>query len=201
MAFVEGEVVRCGEGEVVLNCGGVGLRVMVPESTRERLSVSGQRVRLWTVLELYHGPGGRIETLLFGFLTEAESLLFELLRSVSGIGSKTALALLSAASVAELRENILRGDVAALRRLPGLGRKTAERVVLELQERIRQLELDDRGGLPSLVRREALSALMALGYSRGEAERMLRSALEQHGAEQIRTTEELLRIALRHAQR
>ncbi len=201
VSFIEGEIVRCGEGEVVLNCGGIGLRVMVPESTRQRLSSSGQRIRLWTVLELYQGPGGRIEAVLFGFLTEAESTLFELLRSVSGIGAKTALGLLSAASIAELRESILRGDVAALQRLPGIGRKTAERMVVELRERIRLVEEEEISSIPSLMRREALSALMALGYSRSEAEKMLREALAQHGAEHIHTTEELLKVALHHARR
>ncbi len=201
LAFIEGELVRCDEGSVLINCGGVGLRVLVPEGTQQRLPAVGNRIRLWTAVEFYQGPGGRGEVFLFGFLTEAESTLFELLRSVSGIGAKTALAILSAMSVAQIRESILRRDIATLQRLPGVGRKTAERMVLELQGRIQAVEAEEVSGLPAAVRQEALAALVALGYSRSEAERMVREALHSGAAAQARTAEELIKAALQRGQR
>lgn len=199
LAFLEGELVSRSGNTVVLRCGGLGFRVEVPASTLQRLPEPGAQVRLWTVLELYQEPGGRGEVRLYGFATEKEGQLFELLRTVSGIGTRTALALLSAASPAELRQAILSGDVALLQRLPGVGKKTAERLVVELRDRMLQLELED-SGLPSGVYGEVLAALVALGYTRGEAEQALRQLLQEPAGEEI-SVELLLKRALRHLQR
>jgi Holliday junction DNA helicase RuvA len=147
-------------------------------------------------LELFQEPGGHGEFRLYGFLTEAEARVFELLRGVAGVGSKTALTILSATSVAELREYILQGDSRALQRLPGVGKKTAERLVVELRERIVQVEAEDVSGIPAAVRQEAVAALMALGYSRSEAERGIRDAL-LHALPDSLTAEALIKLALR----
>ncbi|MCS7169875.1 MAG: Holliday junction branch migration protein RuvA [Candidatus Kapabacteria bacterium] len=197
VAFVEGELIQRSGAQVVLQCAGVGVRLTVPLSTLQRLPELGQRVRLWTVMEFYQEPSGYGEYRLYGFFTEAESHVFELLRRVSGIGTKTALTVLSAFSVTELRECVLRGDVAALQRLPGVGRKTAERLILELRERIVSIEPGGAPGVASTVRQEALLALMALGYKRGEADRALQEALRQVEAERNLTAEELVKAALR----
>ncbi|MCS6966063.1 MAG: Holliday junction branch migration protein RuvA, partial [Candidatus Kapabacteria bacterium] len=182
VAFVEGELIQRSGAQVVLQCAGVGVRLTVPLSTLQRLPELGQRVRLWTVMEFYQEPSGYGEYRLYGFFTEAESHVFELLRRVSGIGTKTALTVLSAFSVTEL---------------PGVGRKTAERLILELRERIVSIEPGGAPGVASTVRQEALLALMALGYKRGEADRALQEALRQVEAEHNLTAEELVKAALR----
>ncbi|MCS7176705.1 MAG: Holliday junction branch migration protein RuvA [Candidatus Kapabacteria bacterium] len=195
LAFVEGEVVQREQNAVIVNCGGIGLRITVPSTTAQRLPEVGQRVRLWTVLEFYQEPGGRGEFQLYGFATRDESQLFQSLRAVPGVGAKTALNILSAASVAELRQSILQGDVAVLRRLPGVGRKMAERLVVELRERI--VEIADEVGdvVPAAIRQELTAALVALGFSRSEVERVVPEVLHQPAARQ-QAVEELLRDAL-----
>jgi Holliday junction DNA helicase RuvA len=198
LAFVEGELVQRAETHVVLNCGGIGVRIVVPASTLQRLPEVGQRVRLWTVAELYYGPGGHGELKLYGFGSEAESRVFELLCNVSGVGTKTALSILSAISLAELRRCILNRDIATLQQLPGVGRKTAERLVVELRERMGQLEIEEFSAVPLAVRQEALRALMALGYTRGESERALQEVVAQVG--QDATAEALIKAALRFLQ-
>ena len=194
LAFIEGELVSQSRNTVVVRCGGVGLRLEVPDSTRQHLPGIGASVRLWTVLELYQEPGGRGELRLYGFATQSEAELFGLLRSVSGVGTKTALAMLSAASVAELRQAILAGDSALLQRLPGVGKKTAERLVMELREQIARLAV---GESPAAfgVYREAVAALVALGYSRSEAERAVRQVLQEWAGDEL-SVEALVKAAL-----
>ncbi|GBD06306.1 Holliday junction ATP-dependent DNA helicase RuvA [bacterium HR21] len=198
LAFLEGELVQRSGNTVVLQCGAFGFRIEVPGSTLQKLPELGAQVRLWTVVELYQEPGGRGEVRLYGFATEKESQVFELLRSVSGIGTRTALGILSAVSVAELRQAVLSGDTALLQRLPGIGRKTAERLVVELRDRMLQLEVEE-GGLPSSVYREVVAALVALGYTRGEAEAVLRQLVQEWDGEI--SVEALLKRALQRIQR
>ena len=194
LEFLEGELQERTANGVVLNCGGVGVQLFVPASTLERLPPLGSRVRLWAVVLLVEEERGLYGVRLYGFASRAERQTFELLRSLPGIGARTALGILSAMSPGELRQLVLQRDVAALQRFPGIGRKTAERLVLELHERIAQLELDEHAPVAAGVRQEAIAALIALGYSRAQAERAVAAALQQSG--ETPAVEQLIKAAL-----
>jgi Holliday junction DNA helicase RuvA len=128
---VEGKLAAAGQGFAIVDVGGVGLRAFVPASTAARLPAAGDRVRLFTHLHV------REDALtLYGFSTAAELELFELLLGVSGLGPAKALALLSGSSVDSLRADIARENTRALARIPGIGQRTAARIVLDLKDKI-----------------------------------------------------------------
>jgi Holliday junction DNA helicase RuvA len=140
---------------------------------------------------------------LFGFATSSDRDLFRLLISVSGIGPKIAQALLSGLDSEDLRLRIGRGEVESLTAIPGVGRKTAERIVLELREKVvrstgESAAASSPGPTPSDVRNEAFLALTSLGYSRPVAEKAIRAALAEAGGTSL-SVEELIRFALKHA--
>lgn len=166
-------------------------------STCFRLPAAGEKVQLCThllVREDHHT--------LFGFATEVERRLFRDLLKVSGIGAKTALGVLSGLSVEAFIRCVETDDVASLVRLPGIGRKTAERLIIEMRDRVRHpgLARGDAGSgrptLPDDARSEALDALLALGYKAPEARRMLDRVPDEG-----QSTEDLLRVILRGAVR
>ncbi|BDG60807.1 Holliday junction branch migration protein RuvA [Caldinitratiruptor microaerophilus] len=199
IAHLQGRLVRAGADHVVVDVAGVGYRVLVPASTRERLPGAGREVLLYTSLQV------REDSLtLFGFLTQGELELFEALLTVSGIGPKVALAILSAASPDEVRRAIVLEDTAFLTRLPQVGRKLAQRLVLELRERLSGSARPAADGGPGPAApahpaaqawADAAEALAALGYPRPEALRALEAIRPQagDGAEAAA----LVRLALR----
>ncbi|MBS0001721.1 MAG: Holliday junction branch migration protein RuvA [Thioalkalivibrio sp.] len=177
---------------VLLDVGGVGYEVEVPLSTLASLPETGARVVLFTHLVVREDAH-----VLFGFLRARDRDLFRRLIRVNGIGARLALAMLSTMAADELAGHITAGDVAALMRVPGIGRRTAERVVLELGERLTELGFGTGGetGTPASGlggEREAAAALQALGYRAADAERMLAAVRGQAD-----TTEALVRLALR----
>lgn len=178
---------------LVVEVGGVGYEIEAPLSTCFRLPAVGQTVFLLTHLLVRED-----QHTLFGFSSDPERRLFRDVLKVSGIGAKTALGLLSGMTVEVLIQAVECNDVAALVRLPGIGRKTAERLIIEMRDRVRHPGLVVLGpGLaprPSEPRAEALDALLALGYKAPEARRMLAQAPES-----ITSTEDLLRFVLRSA--
>jgi Holliday junction DNA helicase RuvA len=178
--------------KLIVDVGGVGYDVIVPLSTMYALGDAGGRVdlRIYT-----HVREDALQ--LYGFATALEQALFERLISVSGIGPKVALAILSGIEPAELIRAIRSSDVARLTRIPGVGRKTAERVVLELKDRLPETA----GAAPAAAADEAdsaradlLSALANLGYQRGSVEKTVDKVL--HAAED-RSFESLLRATLK----
>jgi Holliday junction DNA helicase RuvA len=183
--------------EITIDVGGVGYGVSIPLSTYEALGAVRSPVSLLTYLHV------REDALqLYGFATEEERDVFRALISVSGIGPKMAQGILSGIPAADLKTHILTGNSAALTAVPGVGRKTAERMVVELKDRISRIEASSpaAGGTDghSRIRSEALLALTSLGYNRLSAERALRDALqESHDADT--TVESLIKAALRHA--
>jgi Holliday junction DNA helicase RuvA len=174
---------------IVVDVNGVGYRVHVPTSVIADLGPEGATVTLHTYLVVRE-----TEWLLIGAPDKDAIGLFGQLLSVSGVGPRAALALLSVLQPAALRQAILDQDVSALTRAPGVGRKTAERVVLELRERV---AASDRHGMPLTVasgaQGDALEALITLGYSRGEAIR----ALAQSGSADDAGVEDRVLAALR----
>jgi holliday junction DNA helicase RuvA len=177
---------------VLLDVGGVGYEIEVPLSTLASLPEVGAPVVLFTHLVVREDAH-----VLFGFLRSRDRDLFRRLIRVNGIGARLALAMLSTMAADELAGHITGGNVAALTRVPGIGKRTAERVVLELGERLPELGFGaaaggDAGAPGRGIEREAAAALEALGYRAADAERMLAAVRGQ-----AETTEALVRLALR----
>ena len=179
---------------LILDVGGVGYDVTVPLSTMYAIGETGSPVEL-----RIHTHVREDALQLFGFATPLEQLLFERLISVSGIGPKVALAILSGIEPAELTRAIRSSDVARLTRIPGVGKKTAERVVLELKDRLPESvtalpEAAGGTGADADVRADLLSALANLGYQRGAVDKTVDKAL---AATDDRSFEPLLRATLK----
>ncbi len=190
IAHLRGRILRKGPQEAVLDVGGVGYRVAIPVSTFYRLGEPGAEVELRTYTHV------REDTLaLYGFLTAAEQDMFERLISVGGVGPKLAVNILSGIEVPELVSALRASDVLRLTRVPGVGKKTAERLIVELKDKMPAAVADEApaartGGGP---KEDLLSALVNLGYSRGEVERGVDRALHEDGSGRF---EDLLRRAL-----
>jgi holliday junction DNA helicase RuvA len=191
IAHLRGRLLRKDMQEAVVDVGGVGYRVTIPLSTFYRLGADGDEVSLLTYTHV------REDALaLYGFLTGREQALFERLIAVSGVGPKLAVNILSGIEAPELVDALRTSDVTRLTRIPGVGKKTAERLVLELKDKMEGLAVPSeapaapRGG----PKDDLLSALLHLGYSRPEAERAADRALREDGGGRF---EDLLRRTLR----
>jgi Holliday junction DNA helicase RuvA len=199
IAFLRGRVLDKQPNRIVLDVQGVGYEVHVPLSTYYNLGDEGSEASLHVYTHV------REEALqLYGFLTSLEQQVFERLIAISGIGPKLAIAVLSGSDTRELVDAVQRGDVARLTRIPGIGRKTAERIVLELKERFAQLAAPAGGGMATSqsednrLRDDLLSALQNLGYHRPLAERAVDATVN---ASPVPTFEVALKAALRELMR
>ncbi len=166
IARVRGRVLACEEQSVVVDVGGVGLEVFVPAPLAASLT-EGDEVRLFTHMHVREN-----ELSLYGFAEREERDLFRLLLTVSGIGPRVALALLSAMSVPAIYRAIVEEEPGLLSRVPGIGRKTAEKIVLELRDRVPAV-VTAAEAAPALHAADAdvIEALVSLGYSVVEAQR------------------------------
>lgn len=179
IAMLTGQLVSKGTDQVIIEvAGGIGYRVLIPLSTFYSLPDEG------TIKLHIHTHVREDALLLYGFLTADERALFILLLSVAGVGPKLALNILSHASPRDLRQAIAGSDVKRLATLPGIGKKSAERLVLELKEKINKLDLSgdalDRGQNLAIApapdqSEDALSALLNLGYKEAQARKALAS--------------------------
>ncbi len=173
IAYLTGEIISKFERGVIVNVGGVGYGVIVSEYALEQLGASGDEVSL----HIYtHVREQALE--LYGFLSAAEQQMFELLISVSGIGPKAAMSILSVADTATLRSAIVNDDVSILTQVSGIGKKTAGRVVLELKNKVVDIAGED-APLARSVDADALEALCAMGYRVPEAREAL-SAVDKN---------------------
>ena len=191
---LKGTLIHKAPPWLVVDVNGVGYELEAPMSTFYELPDTGREVFLFT-----HYAQKEDSVSLYGFLTEAERRLFRDVQKVSGIGAKIALAVLSGVSVGEFARLVQTSDVAALTRIPGIGKKTAERMVVELRDRAADLGVGPVGasaGLPGDPLSEATTALQALGYKPAEAERMARGARAEGDA-----AETIIRKALQSALR
>jgi Holliday junction DNA helicase RuvA len=180
---IEGRLHQVRPGEVLVDAGGVGYRVAITVRTFQELERQ-ERAALWT-----HTQVRSDAIVLFGFSEHDELLTFERLIAVAGVGPRTALAVLSALSPGELAQAVESADLARIQRTPGVGKKTAERILLELKGRLQTAA----GSTPDL-RGDAVSALLNLGYGQREAQR----AIDQVIADgESRDLGDLLRAALR----
>jgi holliday junction DNA helicase RuvA len=195
---LRGTLVRKSPTEVVVDVQGVGYGVNIPLSTFEALGDLNTTVSLFTYLHV------REDALqLFGFASEEERNLFRVLISVTGIGPKMAQSILSGISGVELRTAILQGNFTMLTAIPGVGRKLAERLVLELRDKIGKIPassslLASSTEAEAGVRSEALLALTSLGYNRASAERAVKLSIQDNPAVE-KSVETLIKAALRHA--
>jgi Holliday junction DNA helicase RuvA len=189
IGFLKGTLVSKRPPQLTLDVGGVGYEIQAPMSTFYGLPESGEPLRLVTHLVIRDDAH-----VLYGFASEAERALFRSLLKVSGVGARIALGILSGISVEGFRQCVLDKDVEALTRLPGIGRKTAGRLLVEMPDRLPAEDLSGGDGRDSVANAqgEAHGALLALGYKSAEALRMLKNL----DATRL-GTEELIREALR----
>ena len=191
--YLEGKLLLPEMNTAVIDCGGVGYRLTVSGSTRQEISSKvGQTARLYTLLSVREDA---ME--LYGFSTEEERLAYEQLTSVSGVGPKAAISILSALTVERLNKAVLTGDVKSIATAQGVGNKTAARVILELKDHLAKvlgMKAEDLPDVPDGGQDlgDALNALMVLGYTRAEATAALRK-IKTAG----KSTEELIKEGLK----
>ena len=195
IAHLRGKLLSKKPNRVIIETGGVGYEVSIPVSTFYELGEEGSEVSLRVFTHV------REDALsLYGFRTDQEKKLFERLIAVAGVGPKLAITILSGLEMDELVPAIRKGDIARLLRMPGVGKKTAERLVVELRDKLMDMEIAaEKPGPASATElgraeEDALSALVNLGYARGAAETAVREA---HAASPNGDFEQLLRSSLR----
>jgi Holliday junction DNA helicase RuvA len=197
IGFLKGRLAVKQPPMLLVDVNGVGYEVEAPMSTFYGLPATGEAVALFTHLVVREDAH-----ILFGFGTEAERRLFRGLLKISGVGPKMALGILSGSSVEDFLRTVEAEDVAMLTRIPGIGRKTAERVIIEMRDSVQKLSAPvpggeltaaGAGGAPT-PQSEAFSALIALGYKPPEITRLLKAA-DEPGL----STTEIIRRALKSA--
>jgi len=187
IATISGIVQKIGDNFLVVQVGGIGLRLSAPVTVLEKVNATGQSVTLHTHLHWRDN-----EIALFGFTTEDELELFELLLAVSGVGPRLALATLSTLSPQVLKGAVAREEPGVLQRVPGIGKKTAERLIFYLKDKLQVDQLP--AGLAALtdVDTEVIAALTALGYSVVEAQ----TAVQRLSRDASPELEERIRLIL-----
>lgn len=197
ITFLHGKLVEVLPTQVVVDVHGVGYEALIPLSSYDKLPAPGSEVKLLTHLAVREDAHT-----LYGFLTAAERDLFRLLiHTVSGIGPKIALNVLSGVSVTAFRAAVAAGDVKALSQLSGVGKKTAERIVVELRDKLGAVTAPGSGGAGAPITpgdqkvNDAVLALLALGYKQPDAHAAVQGARAMLGAEA--GVDQLVRAALR----
>ena len=193
IARLTGKLTTKNPGEVILDVGGVGYQVFIPLSTFYELPERGETLSLQIYTAVRENA---IE--LYGFLTLQEKELFKLLLNVSKIGPKLSQNILSGISSEDLKTAIITGDILKLNAIPGIGRKTAERMILELKDKVPKAQAAGQEvvALPGELLDDALSALLNLGYRRAAAERAVKRAINEAGRDGH--LEEIIRLSLKY---
>lgn len=174
IAFIEGLLIEKEPTRVIVSTGGIGYELFIPLSSFDRLPEIGRAVRMLTYQHVREDA-----LLLYGFVTDEEKSMFLLLMNVSGIGPKLALTALSGLSVRELKQSVVQADVKRLSSISGIGKKTAERIVIELRDKLSKGEsLEAVAGADELPvgnqrMRDAMLALISLGYKQADAQKMI----------------------------
>lgn len=196
IAYLKGILAKKSPTEIVVESGGVGYSVSISLSTYEQLSEVNSEVMILT-----HHHVREDAQVLYGFAGENERDIFRMLISVSGIGPKMAQTILSGIRPDELIRTISAGAISSLTAVPGVGKKTAERLILELKDKVNKIEgsekIIDLPNTSSSIRAEALTALMSLGFSREKGELSLRGVLSNAGGKNL-SVEELIKRALQY---
>jgi Holliday junction DNA helicase RuvA len=187
IGYLSGKIISLKPTRITLDVSGVGYVVNISINTFEKINDKDSA-------NLFIHTNVREDSIsLFGFYTESEKEMFELLISVSGIGPKLAISILSGILVDELRHAIMAGDISRIVSIPGIGRKTAERLVLELKSRISSVSSEEEAKIPFSIKNEAVAALTTLGYNLKQAEKSVRDIVS---ADSNVTLEDLIKKAL-----
>ena len=195
IAYIRGTLAEKDPTRVVIEAAGVGYELTIPLSTFDRLPKTGAEVKLLA----FHCVREDDET-LFGFATEAEKAMFVTLTSVSGVGPKIAIAILSGSSIGELSLAIASGNAKRISSIKGVGKKTAEKICIELKDKVNAIEAlaaTGRGGKGEIspVLHDAILALTALGFNEESANKMVSQVVAAHP--DAKDTEAIIRFALK----
>ncbi len=193
IAKLSGRLLEKSPTRILVEVNGVGYEVQIPLSTFDQLGATGDNTSVLTYLHV------REDVLqLFGFATAAEKQLFQHLISVSGIGPKLAQSILSSSPVEMFCQHIAKNDITALTEIPGIGKKTAERLILELRDRLARWMPEmatSTTPTPSAIEEETIAALVSLGYTRSSAQKAVEQVKKESGELPV---EELIKRALRY---
>ncbi len=195
ITFLEGTLVEKSPTRLVLNVGGVGYEVFVPLRSYDRLPAENQSCRILVVDYVRED-----QHTLFGFMTDPERRMFVLLMNVSGIGPRLAMSALSSLSASEIIGAVANGDVKRLGSISGVGKKMAERMIVELKDKFSDGQiLEASAGMPAKLAgdqrvRDAVMALIALGYKQAESQKMVMTVMSRLPKDAV--VEELVRQAL-----
>lgn len=200
IAFVKGEIADITEGSLILDVNGIGYEILVPVQLLSMVKGIGQTVKLYTCMQVREDA-----VALFGFLTKDDLQMFRMLTGVSGVGPRAGLSILSAVGTDDLRFAILADDAKRISKAPGIGAKTAKKIILELKDRLDLEEAFEKklssgqtfeeasAVSGSQVVKDAVEALTALGYGSTEALKVVRSVKLTEGMD----VEEILKEALK----
>lgn len=196
-SYISGTLIEKSPTHVVIDAHGVGYELIVPISTHQKLPTAGQNVKL-----LIHFVVREDAQILYGFSTEEERELFRLLMSVSGIGPKMAITILSGIGISELKQAIVDGAVPVLTAISGIGKKIAERLVVELREKViledRRIDHHKTGGQKNALVEDSVKALVSLGYGKQSAKEAVQKVLSAHPHHEKMKVEELIRQSLKY---
>jgi len=198
IAYLDGKLAYKDATQAIMDLSGVGYEVRISLATFSKLPAEGAPAKIYTYQHIKEDG-----QTLYGFLDPAEKALFLLLISVSGIGPGTGIVMVSSMSVGEIREAIVHENVRAIQSIKGVGPKTAQRVILELKDKLRKDEMLAKAGVDTVPlarqhntqRAEALQALVTLGFARATAEKNLDQIAQKHGPGL--TVEEMIKFALK----
>ena len=192
ITYIRGVLTEKDPTRAVVEAGGVGYELLVPLSTYEKLPRTGSETKLLA----YHCVREDDE-ILFGFATENEKAMFAKLTSVSGVGPKIALAILSGSSIAELSMAIAGGDFKRISAIKGVGKKTAEKICVELKDKVSEFAFSGRGGEDApapAVAKDAVAALRALGFNEEASSKMVAEVLAKNP--EIDSVEQIIKMSL-----
>lgn len=193
IGFIRGKLISKTPPQLVVDVQGVGYEVEAPMTTFYDLPSLGEELQLFTHLVVREDAH-----ILFAFSNESDRIMFRALIKVNGVGPKLALTILSGQSAEEFQRCIHENDVQALVRLPGIGKKTAERLIIEMRDRLPDMEVSSVAGSSKVVhqtvnnpKQEAISALCSLGYKSQDASKMVQNILQEN-----QSCEQIIRLAL-----
>lgn len=198
--FVKGLLEETTDNTVILENNGIGFEIFVPENVMAQMPQVGSEVKIHTYFHI------REDVMqLFGFLTKSDLRMFELLITVNGIGPKGALGILSVFSADELRMSIFAGDAKTISKAPGIGKKTAEKLILELKDKIKfedsiqayaNLSSESDQNSQAIARTDAIEALVALGYSKTASVKAVQSIVFENDMDSEMVLKEALKKML-----
>lgn len=174
LAYIKGELTAITSEYVVIEAGGLGYKIFMPETAIERLGEIGKLVKVHTYYKVRED-----DISIFGFNTQEELRMFELLLSVSGVGAKTAVVIISTIEPSEFAFAVISEDISELVKIPGIGKKSAQRIVLELKDKLKKEAISVDVDVKQVSKKvsnsaeveEAMSALQVLGYTKKEIEK------------------------------